>query len=105
KKGLEDGKAKAQPPRALTDPIVEQQLKLYDEALQQFQQQKYAKAKPLLEKVVAGPSRELADRARIHLRVAEQRMTPSETPVLRSFEEHYQHGVAMMNMGRWDEAR
>jgi tetratricopeptide (TPR) repeat protein len=89
----------------LTDPAVDQQLKIFEEALQHFQQQKYQKAKPLFEKVVAGPSKEFADRARLHLRITEQRLQPVEATVPRSPEEHYQHGVAMMNMGRWDEAR
>jgi tetratricopeptide (TPR) repeat protein len=91
--------------RAVSDPGVDQQLKQYEEALQYFQQQKYPKAKPLFEKVLAGPNKEFADRARTHLRIAEQRLQATETPTPRSPEEHYQHGVAMMNMGRWDEAR
>jgi len=87
------------------DPVVQQQLKFYEEALQYFQQQKYAKAKPVFEKVLTGPNKEFADRAKLHLRITEQRLQRSETPAPRSFEEHYQHGVAMMNMGHWDEAR
>ncbi len=73
--------------------------------MQHFQQQKYQKAKPLLEKVIAGPSKEFADRARVHLRIAEQRIQPTEGSSPRSPEDHYQQGVAMMNMGRWDDAR
>jgi tetratricopeptide (TPR) repeat protein len=89
----------------VVDPAVQQQLKNYEEALQYFQQQKYAKAKPAFEKVLDGPNKEFADRARQHIRISEQRMQRSETPSPRSFDEHYQHGVAMMNMGNWDEAR
>jgi tetratricopeptide (TPR) repeat protein len=89
----------------LVDPRVQQQLKQYEEALRYFQQQKLHKAKQVLEKVVAGPSKELADRAAIHLRICEQRIARTTTPVLRSPEDHYHHGVAMMNLGRWDDAR
>jgi len=92
-------------PRALVDPAVEAQLKVFEEALAHFQQQRYAKAKPLFEKVLTGPSKEFADRARVHLRIAEQRMQPSVNTTPRTPEEHYQQGVAMMNLGRWDEAR
>jgi tetratricopeptide (TPR) repeat protein len=92
-------------PRALIDPAVEQQMKTFEEGVQNFQQQKYAKAKPLFEKVLSGPGKDLADRARVHLRIVEQRMQRSESVVPRTPEEHYQQGVAMMNMGRWDEAR
>ena len=89
----------------LVDPRVQAQLKLYDEALALFHQQKFAKAKQELEKVIEGPSKELADRARMHVKIAEQRMKPSAELNPRTADEHYQRGVAMMNIGRWDDAR
>ena len=89
----------------MVDPRVQAQLKLYDEALSLFHQQKFAKAKVELEKVLEGPSKELADRARMHLKITEQRMKPSHEQNPRTAEEHYQRGVAMMNVGRWDDAR
>jgi tetratricopeptide (TPR) repeat protein len=84
---------------------VQAQLKQYEEALVLFQQQKFNRAKQELEKVATGPSRELADRARVHLRIIEQRLNPQQEQTPRTPEEHYQRGVAMMNLGRWDEAR
>jgi len=89
----------------LVDPLVQAQMKTYEEAMALFHQQKFQRAKQELEKVIAGPSRELADRARTHLRITEQRMKPSSEQNPKSPEEHYQRGVAMMNLGRWDEAR
>jgi tetratricopeptide (TPR) repeat protein len=89
----------------MVDPRVQAQLKVYDEALALFHQQKFAKAKQELEKVLEGPSKELADRARMHLKIAEQRMKPSHEQNPRTADEHYQRGVAMMNIGRWDDAR
>lgn len=89
----------------LVDPRVQAQLKLYDEALGLFHQQKFAKAKQELEKVLEGPSKELADRAKMHLKIAEQRMKPSSEQNPKTADEHYQRGVAMMNVGRWDDAR
>jgi tetratricopeptide (TPR) repeat protein len=89
----------------MVDPRVQAQLKVYDEALSLFHQQKFAKAKQELEKVLEGPSKELADRARMHLKIAEQRMKPSTEQNHRTADEHYQRGVAMMNIGRWDDAR
>jgi tetratricopeptide (TPR) repeat protein len=89
----------------LVDPRVQAQLKVYDEALALFHQQKFARAKQELEKVLEGPSKELADRARMHVKIAEQRMKPSQEQNPRTAEEHYQRGVAMMNIGRWDDAR
>jgi len=89
----------------LVDPRVQAQLKVYDEALALFHQQKFARAKQELEKVLEGPSKELADRARMHVKIAEQRMKPSQEQNPRTADEHYQRGVAMMNIGRWDDAR
>jgi Flp pilus assembly protein TadD len=91
--------------RPVVDPASGQQLKAFEEAVQHFHQQKYAKAKPMFEKVLSGPGKDLADRARVHLRIIDQRMQRSEPLTPRTPEEHYQQGVAMMNMGRWDEAR
>jgi len=89
----------------LVDPRVQAQLKTYDEALALFHQQKLSRAKQELEEVLKGPSKELADRARVHLKIVEQRMKPSAEQNPKSAEDHYQRGVAMMNIGRWDEAR
>jgi tetratricopeptide (TPR) repeat protein len=89
----------------MVDPRVQAQMKLYEEAMALFHQQKFQRAKQELEKVLEGPSKELADRARSHVRIAEQRMKPSSEQNPKSPEEHYQRGVAMMNLGRWDEAR
>src|SRR6266446_3880260 len=61
----------------LVDPRVQAQLKVYDEALALFHQQKFSRAKQELEKVVEGPSKELADRARMHVKIAEQRLRPT----------------------------
>jgi tetratricopeptide (TPR) repeat protein len=88
-----------------TDPETVQQLKAYEEGLKFFQQQKYARAKPLLERVIDGPSKELADRARIHLRICDQRTTATPELSLKTAEDHYNQGIAMMNLGRWDDAR
>lgn len=101
--------APAHPPQRggveLVDPRVQAQMKLYDDALALFHQQKFQRAKQELEKVLEGPSKELVDRARMHLKIAEQRMKPQAEQNPKNADEHYQRGVAMMNLGRWDEAR
>src|SRR5690348_3793907 len=89
----------------LVDPRVQAQMRLYDDALALFHQQKFQKAKQELEKVLEGPSKELVDRARMHIKIAEQRMKPTAEHAPRTAEDHYQRGVAMMNVGRWDDAR
>ena len=87
------------------DPAAQHQLKTYEEGMRYFQQQKFHKARQALQKVQTGPSRELADRALAHLRICEQRISRPPWANLRTAEDHYHHGVAMMNLGLWDEAR
>jgi tetratricopeptide (TPR) repeat protein len=84
---------------------VRQQLKLYEEALSHFQRQKFHRALQLFEKVVDGVNKELGDRARMHFHICEQRLSRSAAPAPRTPEDHYTQGIAMMNLGRWDDAR
>jgi tetratricopeptide (TPR) repeat protein len=86
-------------------PAKQQQMKAYEEALQYFQQQKFLKAKQAFERSIEGPSRELVDRAQMHIRICEQRISRQPVPAVKSAEDHYTQGVALMNLGRWDEAR
>lgn len=87
------------------DHATLQQLKAYEEGLKHFQQQKFPRAKEALERVIEGPNKELSDRARIHLRICAQRISRSVEPAAKSAEDHYNQGIAMMNLGRWDDAR
>lgn len=89
----------------MLDPRIQQQLKVYDEGMRYFQQQKFHKAKLAFEKVVGGYGKELADRARVHVSICDQRISRMHNTNLRSPEENYHGGIAMMNLGRWDEAR
>lgn len=99
---------KAKAPAAPPDPDApakQAQLKAYEEALKNFQQQKFHKAQQSFEKVLEGPSKELGDRARMHIRICEQRISRPPVPSVKSPDDHYTQGVALMNLGRWDEAR
>src|SRR5260370_36749647 len=69
--------AHAEAVRQMVDPQFEQQLKLYEQAAQHFHQQKYAKAKELIENAICRPSKATADRGQEHLRITEQR-TPKQ---------------------------
>ncbi len=103
-KGLSK-KNKPAPPPDPDAPARQHQLKLYEEALKLLQQQKFHRAKELLEQVLGGPGKELVDRAKVHLRICEQRVLRPPAVAPKSAEDHYTQGVALMNMGRWDEAR
>ena len=86
-------------------PAKQQQLKFYEEALQYFQKQKFQQAQQTLERVLEGPNKELGDRARVHIKICIQRIERQPAATAKSAEEHYTQGVALMNLGRWDEAR
>jgi tetratricopeptide (TPR) repeat protein len=103
-KTLSKSKAVAAPPDPLA-PARQQQMKAYEEALKHFQQQKFHRAKESFERVLEGPTKELNDRAQMHLRICEQRISRPPVSTLKSPEDHYTQGVALMNLGRWDEAR
>ena len=86
-------------------PAKQAQLKAYEEALGLFQQQKFHRAKQSLEHVLEGPTKELRDRALVHIRICDQKISRAPAPAAKSVEDHYTQGVALMNLGRWDEAR
>lgn len=91
--------------RKVLDPRLAQALKLYEEAVRQFNRQSYRRAGQLFEKVVAGPSRELAERARVHLVICEQRLRRPAPVNLRTAEDHYHYAVSQINMAQYDGAR
>ncbi|MBV9437529.1 MAG: hypothetical protein JOZ44_15830 [Acidobacteria bacterium] len=93
--------SKAAPP---PDPKYTQAVQNYEGGLKALQERKFDKAKGLLEKVLAGPSRELADRARVHLNTCNQQLSQAATS-FKSLGEHYDYAVSLMNAGKHDEAR
>src|SRR5436305_2764664 len=92
---------KAPPP---PDPKYTQAVQNYEAGLKAVQEHKFDRAKSLLEKVVAGPSRELADRARVHLNTCNQQLARGATS-FKSLGEQYDYAVSLVNSGAYDEAR
>jgi tetratricopeptide (TPR) repeat protein len=87
------------------DPRVTQALQNYEAGLRALQEHKFEKAKPLFEKVLAGVSKELTDRAAIHLSICNQHLDRSTTQQFKSVEEHYDYAVSLMNVGDYVTAR
>src|SRR5205823_6552071 len=58
----------------------------------------------LFEKVATGPSKELADRASMHLNICNQNLSRSSTN-FKSPEEHYDYVVSLTNRGDYEDAR
>ena len=71
-------KATAKRSSLADDPRVGQALQNYEAGLRALQERKFEKAKPLFQKVLAGPSKELADRAAVHLNACNQHLERSD---------------------------
>ncbi len=91
--------------KPVLDPQTAAAMKLYAEAMKHFNSQSYRRAKEVFEKVLTGPSRELADRARVHLVICDQRMQRTAPVHLRSADEHYHYAVSQINAGNYEDAR
>lgn len=86
------------------DPRFSQAVQAYEQALKAMQSQKFDRAKPLFEKVIANGSKELIDRALLHLSICNQQLTRTQTNFTSS-EEHYDYAVSLINMGDYVSAR
>lgn len=91
-------------PEPRTDPAFTQAVQNFEAAMKSLQGQKYDKAEALFQKVVEGPDKGLADRARMYLNVCKQHSASTSTS-FKSAEEHYDYAVALMNRGDYDDAR
>ena len=79
-----------------SDPQFKAALKSFSAAARFFHKQNYRKAYELFEKVVGSPARELAERARVHLALCEQKLgRPAPTP--KTAGEYYDLGVTELN--------
>jgi len=86
------------------DPRFAQAVQNYEAGLKALQAHKYDKAKAYFEKVVAGLSPELADRALVHLATCNQQMKGVSTS-FKTAEEQFDYAVSLMNMGDYVGAR
>lgn len=91
--------------KKVVDLRVVQAMKQYEEAMRHFNRQSYRRAKDIFEKVVVGHSRELAERARVHLAMCEQRLQRAEPLRLRTADDHYHYAVSQINLCNYDAAR
>jgi tetratricopeptide (TPR) repeat protein len=88
----------------VNDPQLAQLLQSYEAGLRAMQEHKYDKAKSLLQKVVAGTNRELADRAAVHMNACHQQLERGATQ-FKTAEEHYDFAVSLINVGDYVGAR
>jgi tetratricopeptide (TPR) repeat protein len=94
--------AKPAPPDAKPDAKL--QFKAFERAIQLLHKRNFREARELFEKASQGPSREMASNAKSHIRICEQRLA-APPPGPRSAEEHYNYGIALINLRNLDQAR
>jgi len=87
------------------DPRYVQALQSYEAGLRAMQEHKFDKAKPLFQKVLTGPSKELIDRATVHLNICNQHLERPASSQFKTPEEHFDYAVSLMNVGDYVAAR
>jgi len=86
------------------DPKFAQAVEMYETGLKALQERKFDKAKTAFQKVLDGSSRELGDRARVHLNTCVL-LTEKNELRFETSEEHYDYAVSLMNQGDYVGAR
>ena len=90
---------------AAEDPRYVQALQSYEAGLRAMQEHKFDKAKPHFQKVMTGPSKELIDRATVHLNICNQHLEKTSATQFKTAEEHFDYAVSLMNVGDYVSAR
>jgi tetratricopeptide (TPR) repeat protein len=80
------------------------QLGNFEAAMKLFHARNFREARALFEKTVAGPERDVANRAKLHMSMCDRRLEQSR-PVLGNAEDHYHYRIAMINTRNIREAR
>jgi tetratricopeptide (TPR) repeat protein len=86
------------------DPRFTQAVQNYEAGLRAMQEHKFDNARTHLQKAVVGPSKELADRASVHLNTCNQRLERTTTQ-FKTSEEHFDYAISLMNVGDYVSAR
>src|SRR5207302_1182229 len=97
---------KTTPKKTVTeDPRYTQAMQSYEAGLRSMQEHKFDKAKPHFQKVITGPSKELIDRANVHLNICNQHLERAAANQFKTPEEHFDFAVSLMNVGDYVTAR
>jgi tetratricopeptide (TPR) repeat protein len=78
------------------DPRAEAAVKAFAEATRHFYRQNFSRAKEMFEKVMNDAPSDIAARARVHVRLCEQKLS-KPTPAPKTAADYYNLGVAELN--------
>lgn len=82
----------------------QKQLSCFEAAMKQFHARNLKQARELFEEATEGPERDVAQRSRLHIAMCDRRLGQANVS-LRSAEEYYTYGIAMLNARKIAEAR
>lgn len=85
-------------------PDGQRQLSSFEAAMRLFHARKLKDARDLFQRAAEGPERDVAQRAQLHIAMCDRRLQ-QETVSLRSAEDYYTYGVALINSRNISEAR
>lgn len=90
---------------AVAQPLdAPKQLSSFESAMRLFHERKLREARELFQIAAAGPERDVAQRAKLHIAMCDRRLE-QETVQPQSAEDFYNFGVAMLNARNIPEAR
>jgi tetratricopeptide (TPR) repeat protein len=103
KSGRVSGEAAARVGSPTAEPDAAQQAALFERAIELWHARDYGPAHRLFQAAAGGPVREMAHSARVHAQMCAGRLGANE-PALRTADEHYDYGVALINARRLEQA-
>jgi tetratricopeptide (TPR) repeat protein len=90
---------------AVAQPLTAaRQLTCFEGAMKLFHARKLQEAREQFQAAVEGPERDVAQRARLHISMCDRRLQQA-TVALKSAEDYYNYGVALINSRNIPEAR
>lgn len=96
------------PPKAALVPDgrsdAKLQYKTFERAIQLLNKRNYREAREMFEKARQGPNLEMASNAQLHVRMCERRLA-APPPEPKTADEHYNYGVALINLRNLEQAR
>jgi tetratricopeptide (TPR) repeat protein len=90
---------------AVAQPLTAaRQLASFEAAMKLFHTRKLQEARGLFQTAAEGPERDVAQRARLHMSMCDRRLQQA-TVTLKSAEDYYNYGIALINARNIGEAR
>jgi tetratricopeptide (TPR) repeat protein len=80
------------------------QLAAFESAMRLFHARQFREARDLFAEAKTGPERDVANRAQVHMAMCDRRLQQI-TVILRSAEDYYNYGIALINSRNVKEAR